>query len=170
MVSDFYALVCSQRKLIRDLTASTEIALTDTIGGRVFHKSSLQTYKTKNFFNVIVTDETASLHLMVYGKPLHQEIKQGKFYSFRKLIRDEAGHVKVTSETTVAQIGTFTIPEEVEKEATLLCSKSPFYSIEEFKKRSGTGSVKGSVTEVSSGFALFSATFFMFHWSHHNFA
>lgn len=165
MVSDFSALVCSQKKPIHDLKASKEIALTDTIGGRVFHKSSLQKYRTKNFFNVIVTDETASLHLMVYGKPLHQVIEQGKFYSFRKLIRDEAGHVKVTSETTVAQIGTFTIPEEIEKEATLLCSKSPFYSIEEFKTlRSGTGSVKGSVTEVSSGFALFSATFFMFHW------
>lgn len=164
VVSDCSAFVCSQKKPIRDLRASKEIALTDTIGGKVVCKSTLQTSKTKNFFDLYLTDETACLHLTVYGKPNHQKIKQGKFYSFRNLTRDEAGHVKVTSETSVAQIASFTIPKKVEKEAVKLCTKSPFRSVKDF---TGTGSVAGSVTEVSSDFALFSDTFFMFHSSQH---
>lgn len=161
MVYDFSAFVYSQRKSISDLIASNEIVQTGTIGGRVLHKSILHTSKTKKFFfYVLVTDETAGLLLMVYGKPHHQEIEEGKYYSFRKLIRDEAGQVKVTSETTISEIGIFNIPEEVEKKAWQLFSKSPFYSVEHFKTlNSGTGSVTGTVTEVSSGFAL-SATFF----------
>lgn len=114
------------------------------------------------FFFVSVTDETASLELMVYGKPRYQEIKEGMYYSFRKIIRDKAGYVKVTSESIVAEISIFAIPEEVEKEAKQLCPKSPFYSIEEFKALdSGRGSVEGTVIEVSSGFALLFVTFFM---------
>lgn len=114
-----------------------------------------------------LADETAVLRLMVYGKPHHQEIKEGNYYSFRKLIRDETGHVKVTSGTIVAEIGIFNIPEEVEKEAIKLFSKSPLYTIKDFKTLdSGTGSTKGTITEVSSGFALSSATF-MFHCIQH---
>lgn len=101
---------------------------------------------------MFLRDETASLNLIVYGKPHHQEIKEGKYYSFRKLLRDKTGQVKVTSETVVSEIGTFTIPE------------GPIYSIKDFKTLDlGTGSVKGTITEVSSGFA----TFFMFHCIQH---
>lgn len=128
-------------------------------------KFTLRISSTKKaYFFVLLRDETASLKLMVYGKPHHLEIKEGKYYSFRKLLRDETGQVKVTSETVVSEIGTFTIPEEVEKEARQLCSKGPFYSIKDFKTLdSGTGSVKATITEVSSGFA----TFFMFHCIQH---
>lgn len=116
---------------------------------------------------MLVTDETAGLYLMVYGKPHYQEIEEGKYYSFRKLIRDEAGHVKVTPEAVVAEIANFEIPEKVEKKASHLLSKSPIISIEHFKTlKSGTGSVTASVIEVSSGFAWLSGIFFMFHCIH----
>lgn len=104
-------------------------------------KPKPHTSRTKKvFFYVLLRDETASLTPMVYGKPHHQQIKKGQYYSFRKLLRDEVGYFKVTSETIVSEIGTFTIPEEVEKEARQLCSKSPCYYSKDFKTlNSGAG-------------------------------
>lgn len=125
-------------------------------------KSELHTYKTeeKYFFYLFVADETASIRVMVYGKPRYKELQKGKHYLFRKLIRGK-DLLKVTSQTVVAEFGAFDIPKEVAEEAKRLSFHSPYVSIEEVKKRdSGIVSVEGKITEVSSSFGQVSAALF----------
>lgn len=124
-------------------------------------KSKLQTYKTQKIlkycFYLLVTDETASIKVMVYGKPRYQKFQKGKHYLFRKLIRDK-NLFKVTSQTIVAELGAFDVPKEVEEEAKRRSSHSPHVLIEEVKKwDSGIVSVEGIITEVSSSFGQMSA-------------
>eukprot|EP00066_Takifugu_rubripes_P009217 XP_003975963.2 PREDICTED: uncharacterized protein LOC101067288 [Takifugu rubripes] len=142
----------SWSKSICDLVAAHEVVATATIRGRIMDKSKLQTYKTqkKDFFFLLVTDETASIKMMVYGKPHYQKLQKGKHYLFRKLIRDK-NLFKVTLQTIVAELGAFDIPKEVEEEAKRLSSHSPYVSIEEVKKGDSgivSVSVEGTITKV----------------------
>ncbi|TWW74542.1 hypothetical protein D4764_14G0005450 [Takifugu flavidus] len=139
-------------KSICDLVAAHEVVATATIRGRIMDKSKLQTYKTqkKDFFFLLVTDETASIKMMVYGKPRYQKLQKGKHYLFRKLIRDK-NLFKVTLQTIVAELGAFDIPKEVEEKAKRLSSHGPDVSIEEVKKWDSEilpVSVEGTITKV----------------------
>ncbi|XP_029703809.1 uncharacterized protein [Takifugu rubripes] len=142
----------SWSKSICDLVAAHEVVATATIRGRIMDKSKLQTYKTqkKDFFFLLVTDETASIKMMVYGKPHYQKLQKGKHYLFRKLIRDK-NLFKVTLQTIVAELGAFDIPKEVEEKAKRLSSHGPYVSIEEVKKWDSEilpVSVEGTITKV----------------------
>ncbi|XP_041807510.1 uncharacterized protein LOC121616777 isoform X2 [Chelmon rostratus] len=146
----------SWEKSISDLKSSSELLDTHVIAGKVVQKSGLRTYQTREhvkkfFFYLAVVDETASIKLMVYGKIHHQTIKEDNFYRFRKLIRDDNGVVKVTSQTIVSQMNSVPVPEELEIEArTLIYSESPVYFISKAKLSADkTGvSVQGTITEI----------------------
>lgn len=113
----------------------------------------------KHFFYLGVTDETASIRVMVYGKPRYQKLQKGKHYLFRKLKRDK-NLFKVTPDTVVAEMSAFDIPKEVE-EAGRFPSHSLYVSIEDVKNNdSATVSVKGIISEVSLSFGQVSAALF----------
>ncbi|XP_070773864.1 uncharacterized protein [Enoplosus armatus] len=142
------------RKTICDLNSSSQLLGTSFIKGKVVLKSGLRTYQTKDkekkfFFYLAVADETASLKVMVYGKKRYKEIKEDKFYMFRKLIKDDKA-VKVTTQSVVSSTHSVEVPEELEMEARkLIYSESPVYTIEEAKSSAETVSVEGSVTEIN---------------------
>ncbi|XP_070839622.1 uncharacterized protein [Chaetodon trifascialis] len=150
----FFSL-CMQKKSICDLKSSSELLDTDVIAGKVVQKSGLRKYQTKEqekkfFFYLAVVDETASIKVMVYGKKRYPEIKEGKFYLFRRLIRDD-NRVKVTTQSKVSDTNSVEIPEKLEMEArTLIYSERPVCSISEAKSSDDkTGvSVEGTVTEI----------------------
>ncbi|XP_076606840.1 uncharacterized protein LOC143332890 [Chaetodon auriga] len=143
------------KKSICDLKSSSEVLDTDVIAGKVVQKSGLRTYQTKEqekkfFFYLAVVDETASIKVMVYGKMRYSQIKEGKFYLFRKLIRDDNG-VKVTAQSKVSDTNSVEIPEKLEMEArTLIHSERPVCSISEAKSSDDKTevSVEGTVTEI----------------------
>lgn len=151
----FLSLVCMQKKSIRELKSSSELLDTDGIVGKVVEKSGVRSYRTKEnvkkyFFYLAVADETASMKLMVYGKPFYKEIMEEKTYMFRQLTKDEKGF-KFCSQSKFSQTKPVQVPDELEKEAReLIYPKSPDCSIAEAKLSTGIRvTVKGTITKVS---------------------
>lgn len=157
-----------QRKTICDLKSSGQLLDTDAILGKVFQKSGMGTYQTKDkmkkpFFYLVVADETASIKVMVYGNKLYEEIMEDRSYLFRRIKIDEIG-VKVNALSKVSETTTVEVPAEIEMEAqNLICSDRPVCSITEVNEcADGTVvSVEGTATEVS-----FSWTTLLDTWIH----
>ncbi|KAK1875214.1 Caspase-8, partial [Dissostichus eleginoides] len=127
-------------KSIFDLKSSG-ILETEAIVGKVVKKSELLTSKKGT---------TASVKLMVYGKDLHRQIKEGSSYIFRNLIQD-GKYVKVNASSSVSETKPVNVPEEFEREAErLVCPESPLTSIKDIKSSPPQThvSVEGTVTEI----------------------
>ncbi|XP_073336175.1 uncharacterized protein [Pagrus major] len=142
------------KKSIRDLKSSSTLLDTDVIVGKVVQKSGVRRYQTKEnvkkfFFYVAVADETASIKLMVYGKPLYKQILEEKTYLFRQLTKDENGFVKFHSQSKFSQTRSVQVPVELQVEAQeLIYPKSPDYSIADAKLSDSRVTVKGTITEI----------------------
>ena len=152
----FLSLVSMQKKSIRELKSSSALLDTDIIVGKVVEKSGVRTYKTKEnvkkyFFYLAVADETASIKLMVYGKPLYKEFMEEKTYMFRRLMKDENGFVKFSSQSKSSQTKPVQVPDKLQAEAReLIYPNSPDYSIADAKLSAVSRvTVKGTITQVS---------------------
>ncbi|KAK5858135.1 hypothetical protein PBY51_002300 [Eleginops maclovinus] len=142
------------KKSILDLKSSG-ILSKEAIVAKVVKKSDLRKYDTQTkkgrfCFYLGVADETGSIKLMVYGKDLHSQIKEGSSYNFRNIIKDE-GYVKVNSASKVSITKPVTVPEELQREAgRLVFPESQLLSLKDVKSsRPQTDvSVEGTVTEI----------------------
>ncbi|XP_036975494.1 uncharacterized protein LOC119031252 isoform X2 [Acanthopagrus latus] len=142
-------------KSIRELKSSSALLDTDIIVGKVVEKSGVRTYKTKEnvkkyFFYLAVADETASIKLMVYGKPLYKEFMEEKTYMFRRLMKDENGFVKFSSQSKSSQTKPVQVPDKLQAEAReLIYPNSPDYSIADAKLSAVSRvTVKGTITQI----------------------
>lgn len=146
-----------QKKSIRELKSSSALLDTDGIVGKVVQKSGVRSYRTKEnvkkyFFYLAVADETASMKLMVYGKPFYKQIMEKKTYMFRKLTKDEKGFIKLRSQSKFSKKRKpVQVPDKLETEAReLIYPKCPDYSIAEAKLSADIRvTVKGTITKVS---------------------
>ncbi|KAM6984327.1 uncharacterized protein LKV04_012065 [Tautogolabrus adspersus] len=140
---------------ISDVNSKDPLLETQAFSGKVVKRSGLRTYHTKDdqkkfVFYLGVTDKTACVKVMVYGKERYQEIKEGCSYLFRSLIKDQIS-VKVKNSSKVSLTKSVEVPEELEVEASrLLYPESPFYSIAEVKTFSDKTdvSVEGTIQEI----------------------
>ncbi|CAK6979179.1 uncharacterized protein LOC121910103, partial [Scomber scombrus] len=148
---------CVQRKTIKDVLSepnSRDLGEKVVIG-KVVQKSALRTYQTKDkkkrfFFYLGISDETACIQVMVYGKDRYEEFQKHSCYTFRDVIMEKS-IMKVTKVSIVSKTKPIDVPEELEMEAEMLIyPQKPVCCIAKAKTYADRTavSVEGTVTEI----------------------
>ncbi|KAM9332407.1 uncharacterized protein KZ484_017517 [Pholidichthys leucotaenia] len=147
----------SWRKTIHDFKTSGVLDH-KRILGKVVQKSGLRTYYTKNkekrfFFYLGLADETAVIKVMVYVKERFQFFKEKQFYTFRDVLLDENGIMKVTRKSVTAKTSAVDVPDDLELQALMLVySQSSLCTIADvltYDDKTAV-SVQGTVAQISS--------------------
>ncbi|KAK2827954.1 hypothetical protein Q5P01_018988 [Channa striata] len=147
----------SWKKTILDLQSSSELLETDAVVGNVVQKFGLQTYQTqhnvkKTHFYLVIADETACIKMTVYGKNYYKEIMEGRYYLFRKMMKDGNG-VTINTLSKVSETSAVDVPEKILIQAqNLVCPERRVCSIAEVKASDSKTevSVEGTITEIDS--------------------